>query len=114
VEWVLLSRIKIKFDFFLYKNYALLGLLVFSSVFGFGLPAWTFILFFSETEELVLSSPLAIAAGVESAAVFRSESDLLFLRRLRLDSAGVSMMLSNCAAASEEPGTGIDGVLREI
>jgi hypothetical protein len=94
------------------ENYALLALLVFSFGFGLGLPARTFVLFFPATDELVLSSSLAIAAGVESAATFRSESALLCLRRLRLDSAGVSMMLSSCAAASEELGTSVDGVLR--
>jgi hypothetical protein len=91
------------------KNYALLALLVFS----LGLPASTFVFFFSTTGELVLSASLAIAAGMESTATFRSESALLFLRRLRLDSASVSMMLSNCAAASEDLGTGV-GVLRAI
>jgi hypothetical protein len=97
------------------KNYALLALLVFSLIFGFGfgLPAWIFVFFFSATDELALSSS-AMAAGVESPATSRSESPLLFLRRLRLGSVGVSMMLSNCAAASEEPGTGADGVLRAI
>jgi hypothetical protein len=120
VEWVLLSQIKINIDFFFFfflqkeKIHALLALLIFSLVFGFGLPARTLVLFFSATDEFVLSSSLAIAAGVESAATFRSESALLFLRRLRLDSAGVSMMLSNCAAASEEPGTDVDGALGAI
>jgi hypothetical protein len=115
VDWVLLS-FNIDF-FFLPKSkyiYALLALLVFSLVFSFGLPARTFVLFLSATNELVLSSSLAMAAGVDSAATSRSESALLFLRRLRLDSAGISMMLSNCGAASEEPGTGVDGVLRAI
>jgi hypothetical protein len=91
------------------KNHALLALLVFSFGFGPGLPARTFVLFFSATDELVSSSSLAISAGVESAATFRPESALLCLRRLRLDSAGVSMMR---AAAEEELGTSVDGVLR--
>ena len=82
----------------------------------FRLPAGSFRLFrslFSTTDGLVLSSSLAIAAGAQSTASFRSESALLFLRRLRLDPSGVSMMPSNCAAASEELGTGA-GVLRAI
>ena len=82
----------------------------------FRLPAGSFRLFrslFSTTDGFVLSSSLAIAAGVQSTASFRSESGLLFLRRLRLDSAGVSMMLSNCALASEELGTSV-AVLRMI
>ena len=82
----------------------------------FRLPAGSFRLFrslFSTADGLVLSSSLAIAAGVQSTASLRSESALLFLRRLRLDSAGVSMMLSNSALASEELGTSV-GVLRVI
>lgn len=83
--------------FFFTKNHALLALLAFSLVLGFGLPARTFVLFFSATDELVMSPSLAIAAGVESAATFRSKYALLFLRRLLLDSPGVSMVCSNWA-----------------
>lgn len=101
------------------KNHALLALLVFSLDLGFGLPARIFVLFFSAIDELILSPSLAIAAGVEYAATFRSDSTLLFLRRLRLDSAGISVMLSIwacdvAAALSEEPTTDVDGVFRAV
>jgi hypothetical protein len=66
------------------NKYALLALLAFSLAFNF-VPSLLV------ADGLVLSPSLAIAAGIESAATFCSESALLFRRRLRLDSAGVSM-----------------------
>ena len=67
-------------------------------VFSFSLAAKTFFLVFVlallVTDELALSASLAMAAGTESTTTPRSEFALLFRRRLWLDSAGVSMLLS--------------------